>query len=142
MYERGEREPGLDTVGKLAEYFDVRTDYILGRTNDKRSPKQAKIYNRLILKELEDYRLLHGYGREQMEDMIGLDNMYYNLENDITIGDEGLLKTIQGLLAIDIKTPSVALSDEERILLDLFRLVPEDKQQMLIQMIQVAVGKI
>lgn len=40
------------------------------------------------------------------------------------------------------QTPSIELSDEERKLLDLFRLVPEDKQQMLFQMIQVALGKI
>ena len=34
------------------------------------------------------------------------------------------------------------LSEREKALLDLFRLVPEDKQQMLFQMIQVALGKI
>ena len=34
MYERGEREPGLETVGTLADYFNVQTDYLLGKTND------------------------------------------------------------------------------------------------------------
>ena len=40
MYERGEREPGLDTVGKLAEYFDVTTDYILGKTTENKEKKK------------------------------------------------------------------------------------------------------
>lgn len=34
MYERGEREPGLETVRALADYFNVQTDYLLGKTND------------------------------------------------------------------------------------------------------------
>ena len=46
------------------------------------------------------------------------------------------------LMGWEEETPSIELSDEERKLLDLFRLVPEDKQQMLFQMIQVALGKI
>lgn len=35
----------------------------------------------------------------------------------------------------------VELTEGEQMLLDLFRLVPEDKQQMVIQMIRVALGK-
>ena len=31
-YERGDSEPNLDTVLKLADYFNTTTDYILGRT--------------------------------------------------------------------------------------------------------------
>ena len=101
MYERGEREPGLETVGALADYFDVRTDYLLGKTDDKRSPKEAKKYNKLIVQSLEDYRLLHGYDRKQIEDLLDWDGMYSDLENGRTLGDAGLLKKIQGLLAVD-----------------------------------------
>jgi repressor LexA len=32
MYERGEREPGLQTVATLAHYFKVDTDYLLGQS--------------------------------------------------------------------------------------------------------------
>ena len=35
----------------------------------------------------------------------------------------------------------VELTEGEQMLLDLFRLVPEDKQQMVLQMIRVALGK-
>nr|DAL87881.1 MAG TPA: repressor protein [Caudoviricetes sp.] len=33
-YELGQTQPDFDTLQKLADYFDVSTDYILGRTND------------------------------------------------------------------------------------------------------------
>ena len=32
-YERGESEPTSSTVAKLADYFGVSTDYLLGRVN-------------------------------------------------------------------------------------------------------------
>lgn len=33
-YETGEREPGIDDLMKLADYFNVSVDYLLGRTNN------------------------------------------------------------------------------------------------------------
>ena len=42
MYERGEREPGLETIRAFADYFDVQTDYLLGKHDDKRSLKNGK----------------------------------------------------------------------------------------------------
>ena len=33
-YERGERKPDSDTLSKLADYFEVSTDYLLGRTDN------------------------------------------------------------------------------------------------------------
>lgn len=32
-YEKGINQPDLNTLSKLAEYFNVSTDYLLGRTN-------------------------------------------------------------------------------------------------------------
>lgn len=32
-YETGEREPGLSELIRLADYFQVSTDYLLERTN-------------------------------------------------------------------------------------------------------------
>ena len=31
-YEQGRREPDFDTLQKIADYFNVSTDYLLGRT--------------------------------------------------------------------------------------------------------------
>lgn len=30
-YERGEREPSLDALRRIADYYHVSTDYLLGR---------------------------------------------------------------------------------------------------------------
>lgn len=43
-YELGQREPDLATLNKLAEYFDVSVDYILGRT-DERGTVGKNIYD-------------------------------------------------------------------------------------------------
>lgn len=32
MYERGEREPGFETLEAIADFFNVNMDYLLGRT--------------------------------------------------------------------------------------------------------------
>lgn len=36
MWESGRREPGFDATQKLADYFDVSIDYLLGRTQQKK----------------------------------------------------------------------------------------------------------
>jgi transcriptional regulator with XRE-family HTH domain len=35
QYETGKRKPDSDTLGKIADYFGVSTDYLLGKTNDR-----------------------------------------------------------------------------------------------------------
>lgn len=35
MYERGEREPGLETLEAIADYFNVDMDYLLGRSEHR-----------------------------------------------------------------------------------------------------------
>ncbi len=36
MYERGEREPSLETLEAIADYFNVDMDYLIGRQEMKR----------------------------------------------------------------------------------------------------------
>lgn len=33
MYETGAREPDFETLEKIADFFDINTDFLLGRTN-------------------------------------------------------------------------------------------------------------
>nr|DAG38423.1 MAG TPA: hypothetical protein [Caudoviricetes sp.] len=32
-YEWGDREPSIDVLNKLCDYFDVSSDYLIGRTD-------------------------------------------------------------------------------------------------------------
>jgi transcriptional regulator with XRE-family HTH domain len=43
MYERDEREPSFEFVKRIADLFNVTTDYLLGRTNDSNLIKKANI---------------------------------------------------------------------------------------------------
>lgn len=36
MYERGEREPGFETLEIFADYFNVDMDYLLGKSDNRR----------------------------------------------------------------------------------------------------------
>ena len=39
-YETGDHEPGLKELIRLADYFDVSTDYLLGRSDQPGNKKQ------------------------------------------------------------------------------------------------------
>lgn len=41
-YESGNRSPDTDTLQRLADYFEVSTDYLLGRTNIPAPTPQEK----------------------------------------------------------------------------------------------------
>jgi transcriptional regulator with XRE-family HTH domain len=66
-YENGLREPDLETLNKLANYFNVSVDYLLGRTDIRNpsneitkavsdDPELAEFWNEL--KDREDLKLL------------------------------------------------------------------------------------
>lgn len=38
-YETGEREPGINELIKIADYFNVSVDYLLGRTDNPNMQK-------------------------------------------------------------------------------------------------------
>ncbi|SDI17826.1 DNA-binding transcriptional regulator, XRE-family HTH domain [Alteribacillus persepolensis] len=42
-YERGTRNPDYETLQKIADFFDVSTDYLLGRTDKNQSDWNAKL---------------------------------------------------------------------------------------------------
>lgn len=64
-YESGKNEPTLNDLCRIADFFDVSTDYFLGRTNDSRSHCcKNDYYNMLdgitlveILELVEEYKM-------------------------------------------------------------------------------------
>ncbi len=74
-YELGKREPDYDTLQKLADFFSVTTDFLLGRT-DIRTPIETKIetkaYHNLDTSGLPEEAI------KQVEDYIELMKLKYN----------------------------------------------------------------
>lgn len=46
-YESGRNEPSLGDLRRIADFFDVSVDYLLGRTDDQYSHKNLELYKRL-----------------------------------------------------------------------------------------------
>jgi transcriptional regulator with XRE-family HTH domain len=46
MYETGKREPDFNTLEKIADYFNVSTDYLLGRKPPGK-PKKADVFEQI-----------------------------------------------------------------------------------------------
>lgn len=80
FYEQGKRTPTSDIVVKLAEYFDVSTDYLLGKTDEKNYNLVQAIarINRLINYEhLDATKLDKDTLIDIIQNMIGkIDNTY------------------------------------------------------------------
>ena len=67
MYERDEREPNDDITLKLAHYFNVTTDYLLGKSdilNPENITINKSIYNETTMKHLEIYNKLNKLGKQ------------------------------------------------------------------------------
>jgi transcriptional regulator with XRE-family HTH domain len=58
MYERGDREPSLDTLRKLADLYGVTTDYLLGRTHSS-TGTQGEHHPETNLREFLEQEELH-----------------------------------------------------------------------------------
>lgn len=59
LYESGHREPDWKTLNKIAEYFNVSVDFLLGNTDEPRSADKVK-------EALSDYPELLAFWEEQM----------------------------------------------------------------------------
>lgn len=62
LYEKGDREPKIDTWQKLADFFKVPTEYLMGITNDRvtltvndLNPAEEDAYKRITAMLSEDY---------------------------------------------------------------------------------------
>lgn len=77
-YENGNRSPDTDTLQKIADFFDVSTDYLLGRSdnpelNDSIDQKDKSFFTSKIATEFPDIDLMfkdmESLTAEQMEEV-------------------------------------------------------------------------
>lgn len=102
MYEQGRRDPDSDTLTRLANYFNVSTDYLLGNTDIEKPNSTAarpltleekeraiKEWLRAIaqaagnekaLAAIEKIRLIGSTGELRLEDASDLDNALLQLQ--------------------------------------------------------------
>ena len=79
MWETGKRTPDFETLIRLSDLFDVRTDYILGKSNDSSSAKlsdddieqlgrweRESVYTDLM----KLYLSLDSFGQKDVENLI------------------------------------------------------------------------
>lgn len=72
MYERGEREPGLDLLEAIADFFNVDMDYLMGKS-DNPQKYLSSIANSVTLTDdektlLDTYRSFNEEGKEKLLD--------------------------------------------------------------------------
>ena len=71
MWETGKRTPDFETLIRLSDLFDVRTDYILGKSNDSSSAKLSDDdIEQLGRWELKLYLSLDSFGQKDVENLI------------------------------------------------------------------------
>lgn len=83
-YEKGIREPSLDILKTIADFFGVSTDYILGKS-DVRNPEKVEVDNDKLKIGLsvKDYSKITDEQKKQIEDFAKFvlkDNLKKNKE--------------------------------------------------------------
>lgn len=70
QYESGKRDMSTETVIKLAEYFNVSTDYLLGKTDIRNPGKQIDdvLNEAMIGMSKQDYEKLTETQKKQIRD--------------------------------------------------------------------------
>lgn len=146
-WESGNRQPDYETLQKIADFFSVSVDYLLGNYLDTSGISFA----RKIVKKLSEEREIN---ISDIENKLGVNyatfRSWYNGSGDY-FNDATKLAKIADFFSVTVgyllgeeeetdikKAPSVEITEGEQKLLELFRRVPESQQQMVLSMIEVA----
>ncbi|MDC6268058.1 helix-turn-helix domain-containing protein [Lysinibacillus fusiformis] len=75
-YEQGKRNPDYEILEKIADYYNVSIDYLLGRTDNKEAlHKQAGISD-------NDYNNLSPYQKEVIDFFLTRENLFFKNQPD------------------------------------------------------------
>lgn len=87
-YETGDREPDIETLQKIANFFEVSLDYLTGRTLSPKNKKSNSVLSKDLLEYLEKSENLHVGGfpisEEQKKVFIDfLKSVYYRRNGEV-----------------------------------------------------------
>ncbi|WNX85760.1 helix-turn-helix transcriptional regulator [Agathobaculum sp. NTUH-O15-33] len=68
-YETGDSEPNFDTICRLADYFGVSVEYLMGRTDKKKPPIPDGISG-LSPKQIKILEMMDQMTTEQQDEMV------------------------------------------------------------------------
>ncbi|RQW65988.1 XRE family transcriptional regulator [Listeria sp. SHR_NRA_18] len=82
-YENGNRFPDTETLEELASYFEVSTDYLLGRT-DTPNIEEKKKYNSIddIVKDKELHQWLFDLLDKNPDSLENIKQLFESINND------------------------------------------------------------
>lgn len=76
-YESGQAEPGLDKLCAMADFFDVSTDWLLGRIAYRKLPLDIDMIDEATMQKYQELRaLLRDFGRIETPDNLRLIRMF------------------------------------------------------------------
>lgn len=79
-YETGERIPDTDNLKRLADYFGVTTDYLLGRSND---PRLTADQDKEVDKKAEELmKIYENLSENKKKEIINLVKTYLKISED------------------------------------------------------------
>jgi len=92
MYEQGRREPDNETLGRIANFFNVTTDYLLGRTDEPHTIAKGSSSTDLTPKEEREIE-------HDLEDMINsMASAAYESDNGEQEDIEALQATLRAAM--------------------------------------------
>lgn len=167
MYERGEREPGIETVKRIADFFNVDVDYLFG-VSDVKKRREFKVIriNKSIAHNIQHHREQANLSQKELADLLGIDeavvadlesgkstlkkDMLYKIcdvlhlipSNIIPRDDEEFTEDEEYLLSRREKNSpdQLVLTEREKKLIYLLRQIPEQNQEMAFEMVRAAVN--
>lgn len=83
MYANSKRQPDCFTLSKMAEFFDVSTDYLLSRTNVKKVASEI-CFNKHEISIIEAYRNLSAEGQFEVDRFLEYAQERYKKDHSIS----------------------------------------------------------
>lgn len=80
--ENEQRDIDIYELCLLADYFDVSTDFILGRTSIRSTPESSNIYEKLII---DNYNILKGLNDLELDEKAIISTILANCVNLVNL---------------------------------------------------------